>query len=117
MKHRGHNTDYNNCSITYKLHIEIVDDERTNPFDFWSWGKRSGSALAICLLNIVGTIQSTVVQLLNMYIGTLLVMRGGTKFNFVCGVERSRSTLVLPMKHYEHGTSYSVYLIAFQLHL
>ena len=38
------------CSITFKLHLLVVDDERRIPIDFESWGQRS--RLTFCILCI-----------------------------------------------------------------
>ena len=45
----GHDTDYSFCPITFKLHMQVVDDERRKPIDFGSWGQRSRSTLALYL--------------------------------------------------------------------
>ena len=39
IKYCGHDTDYSFCLITFKLHMQVVDDERMNPIDFWSKGQ------------------------------------------------------------------------------
>ena len=43
----GQVTDYSFCPFTFKLHIEVVDDEgrKRNPIDFGSEGQRSRSTL------------------------------------------------------------------------
>ena len=46
--------------ITFKLHRKVEDGERRNPIDFESWGQRSMSSLALCLWNLMDTIQTTV---------------------------------------------------------
>ena len=43
----GHNSDYRFCPITFKLHMQVVDDERRNPIDLGSRGQRSRSTLAL----------------------------------------------------------------------
>ena len=35
----GHNTDYSLSSITFKLHMSVVDDEGRNSIDFESQGQ------------------------------------------------------------------------------
>ena len=45
----GHDSDYSFCPITFKLHMHICHDERTNPIDFGSRGQRSRSTLALCI--------------------------------------------------------------------
>ena len=42
IKPCGHDTDYSFCRITFKLHMQVVDDERRNPIDFWSGVKGQG---------------------------------------------------------------------------
>ena len=44
IKPCGHNTGYSLCAITFKLHMQVVDD----PIDFGSWGQRSRSTLPSC---------------------------------------------------------------------
>ena len=48
----GHDTDYSFRPITFRLHIQVVDDERRNPIDFGSclMGSydRSSSTLPPC---------------------------------------------------------------------
>ena len=43
-----HDTDNSSCLITFKLHMEVVDNERRNPIDCGSRGQRSRSTLALC---------------------------------------------------------------------
>ena len=43
----GHDTGYSFCQITFKLHMEVVDDERRNPIDLGSRGQRSTFALCV----------------------------------------------------------------------
>ena len=45
----GHDSDYSVCPITFKLHMQVVDDERRNPTDYGSRGQRSRSTLALCI--------------------------------------------------------------------
>ena len=45
----GHDTDYSFCQITFKLHMQVVNDERRNPIDFGSGDQRSRSTLALCI--------------------------------------------------------------------
>ena len=50
----GHDTGYSFCLIAFKLHMQVVDDERRNPIDYKSQGQRSRaqssrSALAFCM--------------------------------------------------------------------
>ena len=33
----GHNTDYSFSPMTFKLHMQIVDDEKKNPFNIQTW--------------------------------------------------------------------------------
>ena len=42
----GHNTDYSFCPITFKLQMQVVDDERRNSIDFGLHGQRSWSTWA-----------------------------------------------------------------------
>ena len=57
----------------------VAHDERRNPIDFRSPGQRSRSNLALCLSNLVGTIQATVfAQSLSNFSGKLFMMRGAT---------------------------------------
>ena len=44
-----HDTDYSFCPITFKLHMQVANDERRNPIDFGSNGQRSRSTLALYL--------------------------------------------------------------------
>ena len=47
----GHDTDYIFSPITFNIHMLVVDDDRKNPIDFGSWGQRSRSVLALCVLS------------------------------------------------------------------
>ena len=59
--------------------MQVVDDERRNLIDFGSWGQRSRSTFALCVLNLVGTIQTTDFgRSPSNYICKLCMMRGGT---------------------------------------
>ena len=49
VKPCGQDTDYSFCPITFKLHMEVVDDGRRNPIDFGSRVQRSRSTLALCV--------------------------------------------------------------------
>ena len=40
-------SDYRFSPITFRLHMQVVDDERRNPIDFGSWGHRSRSSLVL----------------------------------------------------------------------
>ena len=61
VKPRGYDEDYSFCLIAFQLRMYIVGEERRNPIDVGSWGKRS--TLGLCLLNIVGTIEAVVFAL------------------------------------------------------
>ena len=75
----GHDRNYSFCPITFKLHMWVVDDERRNPIDLGSQGQRWRSTLALCVSDIVHTIQTTVfAQSLSNFTCKLSVMRGGT---------------------------------------
>ena len=43
----GHDTDYRFSPITFRLHMQVVDDERRNHIDFMSRSQRSMSTLAL----------------------------------------------------------------------
>ena len=43
----GQDTHYRFCPITFKLHMQVVDDEMRVPIDFGSQGQRS--TLALCV--------------------------------------------------------------------
>ena len=43
----GHDSDYSFCPITFKLHMEVDDDEGRNPIDFGSLVQMSRSTLAL----------------------------------------------------------------------
>ena len=43
----GHDTDYRFSPITFRLHMQVVDDERRNHIDFWSRSQRSMSTLTL----------------------------------------------------------------------
>ena len=45
----GHDSDYSFWSITFKLHMKVVDDEKRDPIDFGSRDQRSKSTLALCV--------------------------------------------------------------------
>ena len=45
--HDIHVTTY--CPTTFKLHMQVLDDERSNPIDFGLQGQRSRSTLALCV--------------------------------------------------------------------
>ena len=49
IKPCSHNTGYSFCLITFKLHLQVVDNERRNPMDFGSRGQRSSSTWALCV--------------------------------------------------------------------
>ena len=76
----GTDSDYSFCPITFKLHMLIRHDERRNPIDFGSRIQRSRSTLALCTLNLVGTVATTVFaqSLSNFTSCTFAMMRGGT---------------------------------------
>ena len=75
----GHDRDYSFCPITFKLHMHICHDERKSPIDFGSRGQRSRSTLALCVKNLVDTIQTTVfAKSLSNFTCKLWMMRRGT---------------------------------------
>ena len=43
----GHDTDYRFSPITFRLHMQVLDDERRNHIDFRSRSQRSMSTLAL----------------------------------------------------------------------
>ena len=45
----GHNADYSFSPITFKLNMQVVDDERKNPVNFESQGQWSRSTVALCV--------------------------------------------------------------------
>ena len=47
IKPCGHDTDYSFCPITFKLQMQVVDDESRKPIDFGSQGQ--SSTLALCM--------------------------------------------------------------------
>ena len=66
----------------------VVDDERRNPIDLGSQGQRWRSTLALCVSDIVHTIQTTVfVQSFSNFSCKLWMMRGGTLLIFGHGVK------------------------------
>ena len=68
--------------------MHIRNDERRSPIDFWSWGQRSRSTLALYILNLVGTIAATVfAQSLSNFTCTFDMIRGGTLLIFGHGVK------------------------------
>ena len=75
----GHDTDCSFCPIIFKLHEQVVDNERRNPIDFGSWGQMSRSTLTLCLHNFVGTMQTAVFSPISFILHMeLWMMRGGT---------------------------------------
>ena len=79
----GTDSDYSFCPITFKLHMHIRHDERRDPIDFGLRSQRSRSTLALCTLNLLGTITTTVfVQSLSNFTCTFAMMRGGTLLIF-----------------------------------
>ena len=105
IKPCGNNTDRSFYSITFKLHMQVVDDERRNPIDFGSWG-----------------------QNVEVKFGTLCIKPcwHDTDCSFspitfeeepylfhVTGLEVNFETLLV--KLYEHDTGYSFYPITFKL--
>ena len=65
-----------------------VDDERRNPIDLGSQGQRWRSTLALCVSDIVHTIQTTVfAQSFSNFSCKLWMMRGGTLLIFGHGVK------------------------------
>ena len=87
----GHDSDYSFCPITFKLHMWVVDDERKNPIDLGSQGQRWSSTLALCVSDIVHTIQTTVfAQSFSNFSCKLWMMRGGTLLIFSHGVTGSK---------------------------
>ena len=84
----GYDSDYSFCPITFKLHMWVVDDERRNPLDLGSQGQSWRSTLALCVSDIVHTIQTTVfAQSFSNFSCKLWMMRGGTLLIFGQGVE------------------------------
>ena len=76
-------TDYRFCPSTVKLHMPVVDNERGNPIDF---GLNGQGQLWHCVLNLVGTIQTSVLfQSLSNFTCQLLMMRGGSYWFWVAG--------------------------------
>ena len=47
IKPCGHDTDYSFCPLTFKLNMQVVDDERKNTIDLGLWGPRSTVTLCI----------------------------------------------------------------------
>ena len=105
IKPFGHDTDYGFSLITFKIHMQVVEDEKMNPIDFGSWDhwsrsnftwkllkSRRGTVLILVhgvkgrgqlwyffVWNLVGTIQTTVlVKSLSNFICKFLTMRRGT---------------------------------------
>ena len=56
----GNDTGCSVSPITYKLQMQVLYNERRNPFDFGLRGQRSRSNLALCVFNVVGAIGTTV---------------------------------------------------------
>ena len=48
IKSCWHDTDYSFCPIAFKLHMQVVDDERRNPIDSGLQGQRSRSTFGLC---------------------------------------------------------------------
>ena len=49
----GQDIDYSFCLITFKLHMQVVDDERRNPLDFRSQGHSvTGRAVSLSATNV-----------------------------------------------------------------
>ena len=42
MKPCGHEKDYSFSPITFKLYMQVVDEEKRNPIDFRSWVNGQG---------------------------------------------------------------------------
>ena len=105
IKPCGLDTDYTFTPITFKLHMSFVDDENRNPIKFGSWGQRSRSTLALCVENLVGTIQTTV------------LLR--SLWNFTCRFWMIRGVIfgTLCIKTCGHYTDYSFCPITFKLHM
>ena len=73
----GHNTDYSFCPITFNFHMLVFAMRGRTVIGFVSLGQRS--PLALCLLNFLDTIQTTIVaRSLSNFSCKLLMMRGKT---------------------------------------
>ena len=86
IKPYGHDTDCSFSPITFKLHMQVVEDEYRNPIDFWLRGQRSRSTWAFCLLQatcLPDHFQTSLVyftcKLLLMSGGTLSILGHGVK--------------------------------------
>ena len=49
IKPFGHDTDCNFSSISFKIHMQVLDNERRNSIDFGLQGRMSRATLALCL--------------------------------------------------------------------
>ena len=79
IRPRGHDTNYSFCPITFKLNMYVVGDERRNPIDLGSRDQSLRPTLALYVLDLVDTIQTTVfAESLSNFIFTLWMIGGGT---------------------------------------
>ena len=94
----------------------VVDDERRNPIDFRSWGHRSRSTLALCIIHCGHYTDysfSPITFRLHMYV---VEDERRNLIDFGSWGHRSRSTLALCIIHCGHYTDYSFSPITFRLH-
>ena len=56
------NKKYRFSPITFKLHMSVMDNERINLIDFGLRSQRSKSTSVLCVLDLVGTIQTIIFQ-------------------------------------------------------
>ena len=88
--------------------MQVVDDERRTPIDFWSLGKKSRSTLA----------QTTVfAQSLSNFTCKLLMMRAGTLLILSYRVKGQGQLWPLSVKTRGHGTGYSFCPTTFKFHI
>ena len=83
LKSCGHDTDYSFSPITFKLHMQVVHDERRNPIDFGLQGQGQQvykTLLARYRLVFVQSLLNFTCKLFMMRRGNILIL--GHRFKF-----------------------------------
>ena len=111
----GHDSHYSFCPITFKLHMEVVDDERRNPIDFGSRGQRSRSTVTLYLVDTIAT--TVFAQSLSNFTCKLCMMRGGTLLILGHWVKGQGQLSHSVYKTCEHDSDYSFCPITCKLYM
>ena len=91
-----HNTDYNFSPITFKIHMQVVDDERRNPIDFGFGGQRSRPTLEPYRLSLIRF-------KLHMYMDDETTVLAKSLPKFTCNLWKLRRGTLSILGHREEG--------------